>query len=77
MADEDRTITLIRDSAGWTVREGDRYQDQLGSDEALWVIAVLLCGGERRGYTLLKTEAEHMAARERWPKASEVTEGGV
>lgn len=44
----------------YTVRVGDRYQDRLGKDEALWLIVQLLIEGEHEAaFRWLKTAGEH------------------
>lgn len=54
-----------------TVRCGDRYQDQLCSDEALWLIARILMTD---GTVCLHTKAEHDAYLARWAGPASILE---
>jgi hypothetical protein len=42
----------------WTVRSGNRYEDHLGPDEALWCVVRLMTG---TGVGFLQTAEEHAA----------------
>lgn len=61
-------INVVRSvrGGGYTVTQGDRYQDELTQDEALWCVVQFLMNGAC-GY--LRTADEHEAQRQmfdRW-----------
>ena len=62
MSEQRKVITITQEEphTWWTVRCGERYQDQLDASETLWTIACLLLG---KGAGYLRTEEEHKAFR--------------
>jgi hypothetical protein len=59
-ASKDDFIIQADTRFGYTVRCGDRYEDQLGADEALWCVVLYLT----KGTPSLRTREEH----ENWEK---------
>lgn len=61
-----RVIELVEGEHGWTVIVGGNFADGLGPDEALWVVATLLAGGDRPRW--LKSYAAWHAWREQYSR---------
>lgn len=55
------------DGGGWKVTCGDRWEDHLGSDEALWTVVQLLISNGNPRY--LHTDAEHREREARHEEA--------
>ena len=53
---QDALIIGCDKTFGYTVRCGDRYQDKLGPDEALWLVVRFLTGSKPDG---LRTQEQH------------------
>lgn len=51
---------------GWLVRYGERWEDQLGFDEALGVCAKFIISGPDELIPYLKTDAQHEALRAKY-----------
>lgn len=64
-----RTIELIEHDRGWTVIGDGRFAAQLGKDEALWTVAMLMMNGPN-GY--LRTYEEEVA----WMRRYHADDGG-
>lgn len=64
------SIEIIKAEHGWTVIAGDRFANSLGPDEALWVIATLLRGGDEVP-RYMKNYEEEMAWRSRYCKTND------
>jgi hypothetical protein len=58
-----QALSVYPTDYGFGARVGDRYQDFLTQDEALWVVATYLMGNSTVGF--LRTAAEHEAFEER------------
>lgn len=61
-----KNITIVNDDGLYTVIQGDRYADKLGSDECLALVAVLINPVKTLGW--MRTAAEHQAIEESYLK---------
>lgn len=71
------SVVLEKLDGGWKVTWGDKWEDHLGADEALGVVAVIIFGGETVPRYLRNTE-QHAAWDEKYgPKSvrEEITGG--
>lgn len=61
-----KILTITETTSGWyTVRLGDRWNDHLTRDEALYCVAVSIIRGFDEVAGFMKTDAEHATDRAR------------